>query len=99
MRSKLGVSAKAGALALMSSDRPQPSRMHKTTGFQVLIDLLLPVWGRSSVLRGRGEALKRVPVREKVSKDADFGPFRAAWRVQPVRVPCGVALPRNGRLT
>jgi hypothetical protein len=37
MRSKLGVFAKAGALAAVSSDNPQPSRMHKTTGLGMLI--------------------------------------------------------------
>src|SRR6056297_2496119 len=37
IRSKLGVSARTGALASVRSDRPQPSRMHRTTGFALLM--------------------------------------------------------------
>ena len=37
-RSKLGVFARKGALPFWTSDSPQPSRIHKTTGFGADID-------------------------------------------------------------
>src|SRR6056297_4175768 len=99
MRSKFGVSAKAGALALVWSDRPHPSRMHKTTGVWVLINLLLPDWGRSSVLRGRGEALKQGALRQMKHRRVTFARFVTACCLLPALATCAVATGHSARLT